>query len=376
MAACHDNNRWQEEVELEEEAALLLGPVESAPGSSWRRPVVAVVVAAGLVTMAAVVISRSSPSTSLLHAQPVDATELWRKSNQLTGRKGSFLVIGDWGWDSEFHGNTPTPICQQTIAKRMAEVQRDLGDVKFVINVGDSFYPFGVVSKSDPQWQLKWRDVYNTTSVDIADTTSVPWYSVYGNHDMINDPCACAEDDQACVQVNANVSDLSSFYMPSLNWNKEHPELGLEVIGMDLNTIAAEECGASEWQCPKERCMEVRQKRSEQAFNLFFERAQSSTAKNLLVFSHYPTDYLQYRPDFLRALRDNSKHHIEYFGGHRHGVDQTSTVSTWPNSNWVVGGGGGYGCDGAMGFVVGEIADDLTVKTYSVLVDSAVCCPR
>ena len=34
---------------------------------------------------------------------------------------------------------------------------QELGDVKFVINVGDSFYPTGVTSKTDEQWGKKWR---------------------------------------------------------------------------------------------------------------------------------------------------------------------------------------------------------------------------
>ena len=37
-----------------------------------------------------------------------------------------------------------------------------LEDVNFVVNVGDSFYPDGVSSKDDLQWDLKWRQVYST----------------------------------------------------------------------------------------------------------------------------------------------------------------------------------------------------------------------
>eukprot|EP00928_Gymnodinium_smaydae_P065082 TRINITY_DN4827_c0_g1_i3.p5 TRINITY_DN4827_c0_g1~~TRINITY_DN4827_c0_g1_i3.p5 ORF type:complete len:112 (+),score=29.54 TRINITY_DN4827_c0_g1_i3:47-382(+) len=66
-------------------------------------------------------------------------------------RVGSFLVLGDWGWDSSFHGNVRSRACQQAVADAMAAKQRDLGDVRFVLNVGDSFYPNGVANKSDPQ---------------------------------------------------------------------------------------------------------------------------------------------------------------------------------------------------------------------------------
>merc|ERR1719414_590201 len=69
--------------------------------------------------------------------------------------------------------------------------------------------------------------------------------------------------------------------------------------------------------------------RAKEAFELFHTRAAKSAAKNLLVFSHYPTDYFRNLPDFLSGLRNASTHHIEYFGGHRHNVDNTSTISTF-----------------------------------------------
>merc|ERR1719382_1004431 len=101
---------------------------------------------------------------------------------------------------------------------------------------------------------------------------------------------------------------------------------------------------------------------------------EQSSARNLLVFSHYPTDYFDSEPDFIAALSNNSKHKIMYFGGHRHNIDQTSTVSTAPNVNWLVGGGGGWSCDGgAQGFLVGEVQEDFDVILYPVLVDFTEC---
>jgi hypothetical protein len=91
-----------------------------------------------------------------------------------TGKRiGSFLVLGDWGFDSNTHGNVKVYAisaenaafsnlrklyqsnqCQKSIAALMAETAADQGDVKFVLNVGDSFYPAGVYSKTDPKWQV------------------------------------------------------------------------------------------------------------------------------------------------------------------------------------------------------------------------------
>lgn len=304
-------------------------------------------------------------------------TGLWQEASTAS-RKGSFLVIGDWGFDYACHGNVPQVQCQQVIADRMLEKFKELGDVKFIINVGDSFYPHGVASRSDPQWRSKWREVYH------EQLRSVPWYSVMGNHDYQHDPCACSTNIADCAQVNADAGDLDHFYMPALSWFKEHPELDLEVVAMDTNHFMLgymqnlgyeqhhfEDCQYSPCE---QQCKTIAKTRAEEALELFRERASKSAAKNLLVFSHYPTDYFTSRPEFLQGLGDASKHDILYFGGHRHNIDQTSTASIAPNVNWLVGGGGGWSCDGQnQGFLVGEIGMDK-ISTYPVLVDAAVCC--
>merc|ERR1712187_239003 len=126
--------------------------------------------------------------------------------------------------------------------------------------------------------------------------------------------------------------------------------------------------------CAK-KCKANAKYRSDQGFEMFYDRAKRSKARNLLVFSHYPTDYFTSAPEFIAALSNNSKHNIMYFGGHRHNVDKTSTTSAAPNENWLVGGGGGWSCDGgAQGFLVGEISADYELTTYPVLVDKQMCC--
>jgi hypothetical protein len=324
-----------------------------------------------------------------------------KKNAKKTKRKGSFLVLGDWGFDENVHGTFKNNTCQKLIADQMLTTFKELGDVKFVINVGDSFYPAGVKDKEDPQWDKKWRNVYS------PELRSVPWYSVYGNHDYQGDPCACATDPNECAQVNYDKSDLNYFYMPGLNYHIEHPELDLEVVAMDLNqymwgwntswkdTFILEETqeipdenksGPVPDDCKYTNCQgecEGNLKwRAQEGLNLFYERKEASEAKNMIVFSHYPTDYLWNETKFLGALSDATKHHIEYFGGHRHNVDQESTWQIKPNSNWLVGGGGGWGCEGSyymwppqQGFVVGNIDGDGVMSTYKVLVDHTVCCP-
>jgi predicted phosphohydrolase len=351
-----------------------------SPFHRAHRSVVALLGVALAFIGAARVLRLQPAVASIPRMEPEAAIRASKADESLPGdhprkRKGSFLVLGDWGFDPYF-GELKSDGCQTLIAKAMEKKMRELGDVRFVVNVGDSFYPAGVRGKEDPQWDFKWRRVYSEK------VRSVPWYSVYGNHDYWSDPCACGEGLDKCALVNSNVSDLRYFYMPSYAWFLKHPDLGLDVIALDLNRYSRawnKQEDPYPWDCKftacEDECKKTLDARTDESFRLFKEWKMNSTAPNLIVFSHYPTDYFWAAPDFLAELRDGSKHHIEYFGGHRHNVDQTTTVSIAPNNNWLVGGGGGYGCDGKQqGFLVGEVDADSHITTYPVLVDYSACC--
>jgi len=294
-------------------------------------------------------------------------------------RRGSFLVVGDVGVDGGTHVSSMR--CRLDVARAMDVKMSELGDVKFVVNVGDSFKDSGVLDRDDEKWDKAWRWIYS------EQLRSVPWYSVYGNHDYRSDPCACADVEAECAQVNYDEQNLEYFQMPGTSYFRAFPEMAIEIVGLDLNNfcdaspetpgrgpgdLAFGECARSG--CVA-KCVSVIRNRTLEALELFFNRNSESTAKSLVVFSHYPTDYFTSSPDFLRALADNSRHNITYFGGHRHGVDNASAVSIEPNKYWVVGEGGDESCDAdrQQGFVVGEIAGDSSITTYPVFVDGGCC---
>jgi len=295
-------------------------------------------------------------------------------------RRGSFLVVGDWGWDEKNSGGI-TQDCQKNIAAAMDRKMTELGDVKFVISLGDSFYSNGVEDKKDPEWDLKWRWVY---SVQLR---SVAWYSVYGDHDYHKDPCACTPDDEKCAQTNYDKDDFLYFRMPGTSYFHEYPELGIELVGLDLNNFQngadfEDENSADELMfqdCFKTacafKCLDYMKNRTQRSLDLFYDRAKKSTQKSLVVFSHYPTDYFRAAPKFLETLSDNSTYGITYYGAHRQTIDQ-SGVSIEPNTNWVVGGGGGDKCKttSTQGFVVGEIWGDSSITSTPVAVDNSACC--
>jgi len=87
----------------------------------------------------------------------------------------NFVAIGDWGRNGEYH--------QAEVAKQMGEWASTHPN-KFIISVGDNFYPRGVVSENDPLWHYSFENVYTAHSLQDD------WYPVLGNHDYGTDPDA------------------------------------------------------------------------------------------------------------------------------------------------------------------------------------------
>jgi acid phosphatase len=87
----------------------------------------------------------------------------------------SFLVVGDWGREG-----SPE---QTAVAAQMAKTAQAL-HTRFVISTGDNFYPSGVASVDDPQWQRSFEQVYKATALQTD------WYVVLGNHDYRGNPQA------------------------------------------------------------------------------------------------------------------------------------------------------------------------------------------
>lgn len=80
----------------------------------------------------------------------------------------NFLVLGDFGRNGEYH--------QKDVALQMSKAAATI-DSEFVISVGDNFYPSGVQSTQDPQWQASFEDIYFNYHLQT------PWYVALGNHD-------------------------------------------------------------------------------------------------------------------------------------------------------------------------------------------------
>merc|ERR1719150_958046 len=318
-----------------------------------------------------------------------------------SGRVGSFIVIGDWGYDTREHCNPNSgcgmsPQCQQNIANKMKQWVDANPDVKFVINVGDNFYATGVSSPDAERWTQSWKNVYGDK------ITNLKWYSVYGNHDYEGaDACACtdpAQDQSACAQLNGMNGNyhenLNGWFMPNLYYHDTTmlEEFGIEIVGLDTNSVAESACKYLGKCQSKGRgtCWNNLNARYRSSMDLFAQRMKETQADNVIVFNHYPPTYFTRdgRESFLQGLRTGPANGADlyYFGGHVHFVKEQGHDYGWPFSadvspakQWLVGGGGGWGCDGPQqGFVVGIINRDengkFSIELESQLVNPASCC--
>jgi tartrate-resistant acid phosphatase type 5 len=113
------------------------------------------------------------PAARAQHAATPSAPE--KSALSITKGSLSFLVVGDWGRYGE-----PS---QRAVAAQMAHAAERL-DAKFFISTGDNFYPNGVASVDDPQWQQSFEQVYTDYALHND------WYVVLGNHDYRGNPQA------------------------------------------------------------------------------------------------------------------------------------------------------------------------------------------
>ena len=89
-----------------------------------------------------------------------------------------FLVLGDWG------SGQPQ---QKEVAEAMARYAQQhaaTDPVQWVTLTGDNFYEKGVGGVDDPQWKLKFEDVYD------AKRLPMPFIAALGNHDWGRNPAA------------------------------------------------------------------------------------------------------------------------------------------------------------------------------------------
>lgn len=126
-----------------------------------------------------------------------------------------FFTFGDWG--------TSTP-SQFAVASAVTSDCQAKG-CDFGLLLGDNFYPNGVASVTDPQWQDKFENVYGALPG--------PFYVVLGNHDYDG-------NEQAQIDYTAT---QSRWKLPARAYSIRQPEAAaeplLEIFVIDSNAFDA-----------------------------------------------------------------------------------------------------------------------------------------
>jgi len=88
-----------------------------------------------------------------------------------------FLAFGDWGSGMRLQREVAAGMA------RFASEQRAKGTpLDFAVSVGDNFYDDGVRDHLDPQWKLKFEEMYPREAMPF------PFFAVLGNHDWKTNP--------------------------------------------------------------------------------------------------------------------------------------------------------------------------------------------
>lgn len=204
-----------------------------------------------------------------------------------------FLVLGDWGRDGAYW--------QIHVARAMKALSDSLG-TEFVVTTGDNFYPWGVKTARDPQWESSFERIY--------DPSLGSWYAVPGNHDY-------AGLIEAQVE---RTSRSDRWQMPNYWHDLVIARPGLPAVHLFfIDTVAWKGESAMKWAMfskPPDA-----QRQLEQRIWLT-QKLQSSTAPVKLVFGHHPIYSVgkyggQKRMEDLDVLL--RRHNVSaYVNGHDH----------------------------------------------------------
>lgn len=123
----------------------------------------------------------------------------------------TFLVIGDWGAPVERPELVGT---QRLVARAMGVLAASggvLSDARFVVNLGDAFYKYGVTDVHDPRLGR----VFNVSFGVAPALARLPWYSVMGNHDCRGNASALLLAGQPDARAPA-----PQYQLPARYWSK------------------------------------------------------------------------------------------------------------------------------------------------------------
>ncbi|MBF0357992.1 MAG: metallophosphoesterase [Magnetococcales bacterium] len=218
-----------------------------------------------------------------------------------------FYSLGDQGSASK---------AQQAVAKAMELEAERSGKPDFILLLGDNFYPDGVFSVDDPQWNEKFEDIYRGPLL-----RKTPFFAVLGNHDH-------RTNSQAQVEYSEQGRGSKRWQMPgrvfSVDLGQIDKEPLLRLVGLDTTAKASFTKQASF----------IRQRFNSKNIKKPFWRLAAGHHPLFSVGPHGPTKSMH--SQILPAMHE-SKIDL-YLAGHDHNLQLISM----PDAPYqVVSGGGG-----------------------------------
>lgn len=225
-----------------------------------------------------------------------------------------FVVVGDWG-----HADAQT----RSVAAAMATTAHSIGS-RFVVSVGDNFYPHGVDSVNDRQWQETFERTFDAPSL------MTPWNVVAGNHDHQGNVAAQIEYTQVSPR----------WRMPALYY-KQSETLAANTVAdffyIDTETLRGEDHSFKDLL----RRLDPQLPSPEQQMNWLERELAASRAAWKIVVGHHPVYSGGSHGNTRRLARKLpplfKRYGVQaYISGHNHNLEHLARDAT----HYLVSGAG------------------------------------
>lgn len=211
------------------------------------------------------------------------------------------LVLGDMGTGDALQAEIAEAMNQYCEGRKIAAV----------IFLGDNFYPHGVKTVDDEQWESKFRRPYSLSCLQ-----KLPFYALLGNHDYKGNPKAQIEYK----------GQNPSWFMPHRFYDIHFGKL-LNITMLDTNILDL--CGIST------RC----------TLDFLMESLKEGVTQFRVVAGHHPVASSsgkyprKFQGNVMERVLCNRAHY--YLNGHSHHLEHLSSgACKTPLDFFVVGGGG------------------------------------
>ncbi len=231
-----------------------------------------------------------------------------------------FLAIGDAGSGT---------VMQTTVADAMGKYAQQThasSPLNFVLVLGDNFYPEGVTSVRDPQWNTKFESMYESKALPV------PFLAVLGNHDW--------KTDSPDVEIAYSKANPKSRWQMDGHWYKR--SFSIDDVQADFFLI-----DSALWDGDSHIEKYSDKKMGEKQLAWLREQLSASTARWKFVVAHHPifsngghghdANILKMRKQLLPLF--NQYKVDAYITGHDHDLQRNEPAGT--QTQFLISGAAG-----------------------------------